>query len=235
VTVELASVELAISGSNPTQDAPFSAALRTGGRVLAAQSPAGQRGDLATLVQGLCQQAGVAPAAIGVVRIDVGPGSYTGLRVAVTFARFLAAFGDVGSQAPAPSSARIEAVSTLAWLALRGRSASGRRLVPLLDARRERVHAAVYELAADGRLHAAVEPAALPLAEVVARLAPGDVCVLPRAFAAAVAPTLAAAGAVVHPVAGMVASELFDAAVPFVMATTAELEPHYLMASYAEP
>jgi tRNA threonylcarbamoyladenosine biosynthesis protein TsaB len=230
VTVELASVELAISGSNPTQDAPFSAALRTGGRVLAAQSPAGQRGDLATLVQGLCQQAGVAPAAIGVVRIDVGPGSYTGLRVAVTFARFLAAFGDVGSQAPAPSSARIEAVSTLAWLALRGRSASGRRLVPLLDARRERVHAAV-----DGRLHAAVEPAALPLAEVVARLAPGDVCVLPRAFAAAVAPTLAAAGAVVHPVAGMVASELFDAAVPFVMATTAELEPHYLMASYAEP
>jgi tRNA threonylcarbamoyladenosine biosynthesis protein TsaB len=230
VTVELASVELAISGSNPTQDAPFSAALRTGGRVVAAQSPAGQRGDLATLVDGLCRQLGLAPSSIGALRIDVGPGSYTGLRVAVTFARFLGAFGAAG-----PQSVRIGAVSTLAWLAARGRGVGGRRLVPLLDARRERVHAAVYELAADGRLHAAVEPAALPLAEVVARLAPGDVCVLPAAFAAAVAPTLAAAGAVVHPVAGMVASELFDGALPFVMATTAELEPHYLMASYAEP
>jgi tRNA threonylcarbamoyladenosine biosynthesis protein TsaB len=114
-----ASPALAISGSNVTGDAPFSCALRRGGEVDEVRSPAGERGDLATLVRDLCAAHGVRPDQLAELRIDIGPGSYTGLRVAVTFARFLQRFGELRVLV-------IDSLSLLATAAL-SRGVVGRR------------------------------------------------------------------------------------------------------------
>lgn len=220
-------VVLAVSGSNLTGDAPFSAALATAaGAVHAAASPPGARGDLARLVAEVCATAGVAPAAIAALRVDVGPGSYTGLRVALTFARFLQRFGGVA----------VHAVDSLALLAARAPGdASGppRRVHALLDARRERVHLQSFDLGAAGVV-ARGPAAAVPLAAALAACAPGELVVAPAALPTALAAAFAAHGAVVHAAAGIVAAELLAPTLPFAPADFAALEPRYLMGSYAE-
>jgi tRNA threonylcarbamoyladenosine biosynthesis protein TsaB len=216
---------LALSGSNLTGDVPFSCALAAGGAVHEAASPAGARGDLAALVAGVCARAGVAPAGVRRVRVDVGPGSYTGLRVALTFVRFLQGFGG----------AAVEAVDSLALLAARGRPPGGaaRRVRTLLDARRERVHTQVFDVAPD-----AVTPvapaAALPLAAVLAALAPGETVLVPASLPAALRAALEGGGARVEPQHRVTAAAMLREPLPFWPAAPAQLEPRYLMASYAE-
>lgn len=214
---------LALSGSNVTGDTPFSCALRLAGVVHEALSPQGQRGDLATLAALLCDAHGVQPADVGELRLDLGPGSYTGLRVAVTFVRFLQRFGDVRVLAT-------DSLSLLATAALP--AAAGSRLRPLLDARRERFHAAL--LVAEPVLRVVEPPAALPFADVLARAGVGDTFVLPAAVEAAHGAALRATGAAVHVAALVTAAALFRPELSLEPATSAQLEPKYLMASYAE-
>jgi tRNA threonylcarbamoyladenosine biosynthesis protein TsaB len=215
---------LAVSGSNVTGDAPFSCALRLGEAVHEARSPAGERGDLATLARDLCAQHGVRPADIGELRIDLGPGSYTGLRVAVTFVRFLQRFGDLTVLAT-------DSLSLLATAAL-GRDLAGRRLRPLLDARRERCHTAALEYATGLQLVEA--PRAVPFAEVLAAVGERELVLVPAAFEPQVGAALRTKGAEVLVAAGVAARDLFRAELPLRAATAAELEPKYLMGSYAE-
>ncbi|MBL9079767.1 MAG: tRNA (adenosine(37)-N6)-threonylcarbamoyltransferase complex dimerization subunit type 1 TsaB [Planctomycetes bacterium] len=212
---------LALSGSNVTGDAPFSCALRLRGAVHEARSPAGQRGDLAALVDAVCRAHGVRPADLTELRLDLGPGSYTGLRVAVTFVRFLQRFGGVPVLAT-------DSLSLLATAAL----GAGTRLRPLLDARRERFHTAL--LAATPGLGVLEAPTALPLGEVLARAAAGDTFVVPAAVAAQHGDALRATGAALLVATGVAARDLFRAELPLLAATAAELEPKYLMGSYAE-
>lgn len=212
---------LAVSGSNVTGDAPFSCALRLGTTVHERRSPAGQRGDLAALADALCRAHGVRPADVAELRIDLGPGSYTGLRVAVTFVRFLQRFGDVPVLAT-------DSLSLLATAAL-GR---GARLRPLLDARRERCHAAL--LAAAPSLRLVEAPTALPLAEVLAAAATGDLFVVPASFEAQHGALLRGTGAEVFVAAGVAAQDLFRPELALQSASASELEPKYLMGSYAE-
>jgi tRNA threonylcarbamoyladenosine biosynthesis protein TsaB len=215
---------LALSGSNVTGDAPFSCALRTAAGIVERRSPAGARGDLAALASDLCAQNGVRPVDLGELRLDLGPGSYTGLRVAVTFARFLQRFGDLPVLAT-------DSLSLLATAAL-GHDLAGRRLVPLLDARRERFHRAA--LAFDRTLHLVEPPAAVPFADVLARAVATDLFVVPAAVEAQCGASLRATGAEVVVAHGVVAAGLFGPELQLAPASSAGLEPKYLMGSYAE-
>lgn len=215
---------LALSGSNLTGDAPYSVALAVAGRVHALASPAGGRGDLAGLVAAVCADAGLAAADVRRVRVDVGPGSYTGLRVALTFVRCLQRFGGVA----------VEAVDSLALLAARAAAPGDapRRVHAVLDARRERVHAQAFEVGAAVR--ALAPAAAVSAAVAAAAVGPGELVVVPAGLPPPLRAAFADRGAEVRPVAGVVASELLAPCLPFAAAGFADLEPRYLMGSYAE-
>ena len=217
-----ARVELALSGSNVTGDVPFSCALRLAGQVHGARPAAGVRGDLTALVASLCAEHGVAPAAVTDVRVDVGPGSYTGLRVAVTFVRFLQHFGGV----------RVHACDSLALLAARARDARG-RVHAVLDARRGRFHVQPFTVR-DGAVAATAPAAAVPLPNVLAGIGAGDVVVRPAALAPALAAEVLARGAILRGEQELLAAEMFAVGLPFADAEAEDLEPRYLMASYAE-
>lgn len=215
--------ELALCGSNLTGDVPFSCALRVDGRLFVAQSPAGQRGDLPTLVRTVCEQAAITPGDLGAIRLDVGPGSYTGLRVAVTFVRVLQQFGGVV----------VQAIDSLALLAARAAADSRRDVRALLDARRDRVHVQSF-VVGGGSVVATSSPAAVPLASVLTSQPPGGLVVVPANLPPSLAEPLRAAGATLQTATGLVAAEMFAAGLPFAPADAAALEPRYLMASYAE-
>ena len=218
-----AGVELALSGGNLTGDVPFSCALRLPGGIVGARSAPGARGDLARLVDDLVRAHGLTPEQIGAVRLDVGPGSYTGLRVAVTFVRFLQRFGGVA----------VQAVDSLALLAARAAmSPPTGRVVAVLDARRERMHRQAFTVR-PGAVVATAGPAALPLADVLADLRPDDLVVVPANLPPVLREPLAAR-ANVFEVRDLVAAEMWTPGLPFVAASAADLEPRYLMASYAE-
>lgn len=214
---------LAVTGSNLVGGVPFAAALQLGLDVHERRSPAGARGDLARLCAELCTAHGLEPAAVGRIVVDVGPGSYTGLRVALTFVRFLQAFAGV----------EVFAVDSLAVLAMVGRRERGAaRLRPLLDARRGRVHTAGY-LLADGELREIEAPAALPAAVALARVAADELIVAPAALLAGLGDAVPVARAVAAP--EVTAADLLLPGLPRFVAGPADLEPRYLMASYAEP
>ena len=217
---------LAVSGSNVTGDAPFSCALAFGDRVVAAASPAGVRGDLAMLVAGLCERENVRPDAVRTIRIDVGPGSYTGLRVAVTFVRSLLHFAGV----------QVFATDSLSLLATKvaADEARGRRIRPLLDARRERVHTATLRRDGSGVLEVVEAPRAVPLAEVLASVTRDDLFVVPAATPPSFAAALRGAGVDVRSATGVTAADLFASSLRMLPSSFADLEPRYLMGSYAE-
>ncbi|MFY9344456.1 MAG: tRNA (adenosine(37)-N6)-threonylcarbamoyltransferase complex dimerization subunit type 1 TsaB [Planctomycetota bacterium] len=215
-------IALAVSGSNVTGDVPFSCALRLPGGVVGTRSAPGVRGDLAALVAELCTARAVAPEAVGEIVVDVGPGSYTGLRVAVTFVRFLQRFGPL----------RVFAVDSLALLAARA-AVPGQRVVAVLDARRQRVHRQAFTLQ-DDRLVSVLAAAAVPLPQLLGELAAGDVVVVPAPLPAELrAPLAAATGVTLRVESAIAAAELFGPALPLVPAGAADLEPRYLMGSYA--
>lgn len=215
---------LALCGSNLRGDLPFSCALRLPDGIHVARSPSGQRGDLAALADALCRAHGVAPHDLGELRLDLGPGSYTGLRVAVTFARFLQRFGNI----PTLACDSLLLVADAAPGAV-----DGQRLRPLLDARRERFHCGAIRKDPTG-LHHETRPAALPLAQVLQSLLPGDVVVTTAPLATRLGQDVRAAGAAIAEFGPIDASALFSPALPLRPCEPAELEPHYLMGSYAE-
>ena len=218
---------LAVSGSNVTGDAPFSCALRLPGgpngsaSIVEARSAPGVRGDLAALVRDLCALHGVRPQDLGEIRVDLGPGSYTGLRVAVTFVRFLQRFSALPVFAT-------DSLSLLATAAL-GRDLRGRRVRPLLDARRGRFHTAVLQ--SDTVLRLVEEPKAVPLASIAAAAA-GDLVVCSAVIEQVAAEALR--GAEILVAAGVAARDLFRPELALTEAAGADLAPHYLMGSYAE-
>lgn len=106
----------------------------------------------------LMAQSGLAPSALDRIVVAQGPGSYTGVRIAVTTAKTLA--DTLGLD--------LVGISSLAVLAANV-TATPDLIVPLMDARRAHVFAGVYQWV-DGRLVNVVADRHLPLDHLLAEL-----------------------------------------------------------------
>ncbi|MEQ1784716.1 MAG: tRNA (adenosine(37)-N6)-threonylcarbamoyltransferase complex dimerization subunit type 1 TsaB, partial [Hyphomonadaceae bacterium] len=100
-----------ILGINTVADACEAALVRDGGVVAELSEPMNQGHDarLAPVVEMLMNQAGVAFADLDRVAIVVGPGSFTGVRVGVAFARGLSLSLDI----PAVGVSSLEAIQNM--------------------------------------------------------------------------------------------------------------------------
>ena len=115
-----------------------SVAVAVGGRVhtrRAERAPeAAPRGDPMTLLAGALDDAGVAARQLQRIVVDVGPGSYTGLRIALAGAKMLGRFVPCDVVA-------VTSLETIAWVTARaGNLPPGTLLLPLLEARRQRLY-----------------------------------------------------------------------------------------------
>lgn len=217
---------LAVLGGALDGETTFAVAVRDGARIVEARATRAARIELAALVERTLAEAGVRADAVRDVRVDCGPGSYVGLRVAVTFARVLAAFGP----------ARLSACnSTLAAAAdrFRGARIEAERLVVLLDGRQERLQFAVHALR-DGRVRELEPPALLADADAIARLARGDVVLADPAAFARCGDAAIRAGATCEPLRAASAAVLFAAELEVPAVDPLGLEPLYLTGSYVD-
>ena len=96
---------------------------------------------LVASVRGCCRELGIIPAELGLIVVSEGPGSFTGLRVGVVFAKVLA----FTHQIP------LAAVNTLTVIAAGQAKVSG-AIWPLIDAQRGDVFTARHEFQSDGRV-----------------------------------------------------------------------------------
>jgi tRNA threonylcarbamoyladenosine biosynthesis protein TsaB len=140
-----------------TAQGACSAAVLDGERVLAAGSEPMMRGHqerLAPMVQALMAQAGMAFSALDRVGVTVGPGSFTGLRVGLAFAKGLALALD------------IPCVGVGSLDALAASEPGGGPTVAAIDAKRGQLYLQAFE---DGR--ALMAPDVLLVEDACARLA----------------------------------------------------------------
>ena len=142
---------------------------------------------LLPLIDQLCKTHHLAPRDIGLVAVSIGPGSFTGLRIGVTLAKTLCY----------ATGAKLVAVPSLQVLAANA-PANARYIMPILDARRGQVFAAVYQRADSENTKAAIgnrqsaignfltehlPPELSPLADLLAR-APRPLTLLGEGIAA---------------------------------------------------
>lgn len=116
-----------------------SVALRIDADVIQRHELAPQRHTqlLLPMVRELCAEAGITPAALDAIAVGIGPGAFTGVRVATAIAQGLAYAHDVP----------VVPVSTLAALAQGGFRLTGiRDWLATLDARRHELYWAHFEL-----------------------------------------------------------------------------------------
>ena len=101
-------------------------------------------------INGLLDKAGISIRNVDLIAIDVGPGSFTGLRIGLSVAKGLA----FAAEKP------LVGVTSLDIMA-RGMPPTSRMICPLIDARKNEVYAALYKYNADGELERLSEPAVL--------------------------------------------------------------------------
>lgn len=123
--------------------------------------------DLLPAIRAACERAGWPPRGIECLAISIGPGSFTGVRIAVTFAKFMA--WDAGT--------RVVTVPSLRALA-ENAPPDRPRVVPVLDAKRGGLFASIFErrTGADAPLLARFNepfgPALIEPADLAGRLQP---------------------------------------------------------------
>lgn len=178
---------------------------------------------LAPRISALLAEAGIGPRELGAIACGVGPGTFTGTRVALATAKGLA------FALPCP----LFAISTLAALA--GGAARDGEVLALLDARRGEVYAGRFTLDDEGP-RALGGPLCCPIGQVLADMfdAPGVQVVGPGAAAYAAALT----GRELQELPGVDGRGLWRAAARAVLHEAAADIDHvdalYLRASYAE-
>ena len=123
-----------------------SVALRTASGEVSSTSSAGA-GDhfeqLPKIVAHLCAERGISPRDLGAIRIGVGPGSFTGLRIGMSFVKGLA----WALQAPLTGACSFAATAQAVF----ERDASIERVVVVADARRDEVFAASFTRGGGGK------------------------------------------------------------------------------------
>lgn len=112
---------------------------------------AGAGGRLLRDVDAVLADLGCVLGDVGLLVVGVGPGSFTGIRVAMATARTLAWTAGI----PAVGVVSLEA---LAWSVGAG-VPSGRLIAPFVDARKGEVYGALYRVAGPGRPQVVVPPA----------------------------------------------------------------------------
>lgn len=137
--------------------------------------------QLAPAIARVTAQLGLQPAAVTLIGVGIGPGSFTGVRIGLATAKGMAAAGG----------AQLVGISGLDALAYSRRHAPG-VVVPLIDARKRRFYAACYR---DGRrLGPYLDQGPAELAAAVqAAAAPGEAVLLTGPAAAQFAAQLGAA------------------------------------------
>lgn len=118
--------------------------------------------NLLPAIEFALSRAGCRKGDVAGVVVGAGPGSFTGVRIAAATAKALVHAWGVP----------LHAWSSLAMLAA-GCPDRDRPIVPLFDARRDEVYAACYRFRGDG-LSILLAPAALPIAELLARIEPQE-------------------------------------------------------------
>lgn len=113
--------------------------------------------QIVPIIEGLCRRRRWAPGDLEELYVSIGPGSFTGLRIAVTLAKTLALASGV----------KLVAVPS-AQVLVRNAPAEARHVAIVLDAKRGQVFSARFERQADAWIER--EPAHLGrLAEIIAR------------------------------------------------------------------
>jgi tRNA A37 threonylcarbamoyladenosine modification protein TsaB len=159
------------------------------------------------------------------VRVDRGPGSYVGLRVAVTLARCICAF------APA----ELLTVDSLAMAAVAALQADPalrhRRLCPVLDGRQGRLQISALALGASGSL-AAANATLLADADLADFLCRGDVVLAGAGLSERIAGGVGRAGAELRAMPAVRADVLFARELTTATTSPEALQPIYLTGSY---
>lgn len=172
----------------------------------------GHSAELLPTLAGLLEHAGLRWADVQAIAVGVGPGTFTGLRIGVATARALAQ----GLNVPLHPVSSLEALAA----GMVGAVAAGRPLLPLIDAKRREVFAAVYR--AGEPLAHVWGPAALSAQEVLARvakleeapLAAGDWALESRAYLEEAGIEVPPADSVLHAVSAMQICRLGGAVAP---------------------
>lgn len=218
-------VDLAITASG-TRVAV--AARGEDGTIVAHAAPAARGGaDTAQLVAHAVADLGATPADLRSIAIDRGPGSYTGLRVALTFARTIGAFRGVALR----TCTSMELQALRAWRA--GEIARTRAITVVLDARREHYHVARCAWRAD-RVVLESSPTALRVERALEMLDGASDVVATAALHPILADRVGKTNAVVVAMQDLDATLLFDPALELAGVAPEAVEPLYLLASYAE-
>src|SRR5690242_3263068 len=121
-------------------------AIVADGQVLseASHSAASHGAELPAAVAGMLERSGLSLRQIRAIAIGIGPGSFTGLRVGLSYAKGLQ-FATGCARIGVPS------LDTLALAAAaQSRAKPGRLICPVLDARKGEVYAALYRTSGDG-------------------------------------------------------------------------------------
>lgn len=215
-------IELAISASNRMP----SIALRIPDGTVQVVAPTDRSaGDLTALIADSFADYGYQPSALGSIRLDLGPGSYTGLRVAVTFARIAQQFQNVTIQT-------CTSLQLIALAALRaGLVSSSDRIRPILDARRQRYH---HALIAGDTLQTLQAPAAVEMAELLKSVQEQEVLLAASSIHDDLQDLVTNRQARLVEPPQWNAALMFDQSLTLSAAASEDLEPLYLMGSYAE-
>lgn len=135
-------------------------AVMVGGPTKTPGQPPRRGGELMPAIEALCQRHNVQPRQLGEVYVSTGPGSFTGLRVAITTARMLARFLDV----------KVVGVPTIDVIAQQVplQTSLPSRLAIALNIKRQTAYAATYTRQAH-HWQPDAEPAIVPLEQLLSQ------------------------------------------------------------------
>lgn len=137
-----------------------------GGRVLAALArPVASHGaDLPAAVAELLQHVGLEIRDLSAIAVGIGPGSFTGLRVGLSYAKGVA----TGARIPIVGIPSLDAIALCACAYPAARP--GVKICPILDARKGDVYTSLYEVLPDA-LEKVLDDLVIPLDEFAPRIA----------------------------------------------------------------